>query len=158
MPRVQMLAMRPGEERWQFVAHGARYDSREEAESTAVYIRRNGGRVLFVDIPDSISPRKGRWHVTYDRTSPDGDEESGFLNAHGYAVSAQIGRETPGVGMTLREALRLCSPIEEDGCGTFTGEWGTVNLATGKEECRTIHAPKDITGASYRRAARIIMR
>lgn len=104
---------------------------------------------------------KPAFRVTYEIVTPEsaahGDSaENGFLDARGNRVAALIGRETPGVDMSLREALALCSPQEDSG-SWFSEVDGRQNYTTGAEERRALHPPRNITGPSYGRLARLIL-
>lgn len=100
------------------------------------------------------------FRVTYDTTTPEsaavGDyAESGFIDRHGNRVAALIGRPTDGVGMTLREALALCSPDEDSG-RWFSESDGRQDYRTGANERRSLHPPESISAASYGRLCRMI--
>jgi hypothetical protein len=101
---------------------------------------------------------RNAWRVTYDIVTDESAEqgdisESGFLDSRGNRVAALIGKETPGVDMTLAEAMRLASPIEDSG-HWFTEEGRTDHK--GDTERRSIHPPRNITGASYGRVSRLL--
>lgn len=95
------------------------------------------------------------FRVTYDIVTPEsachGDTaENGFIGPSGDRIPALIGKPTPGVEMTLREALALASPDSD--CGRWITESdGRLDHATGATETRAIHPPRNITPASYRR-------
>jgi hypothetical protein len=100
------------------------------------------------------------FRVTYSIVTPESAEhgdyaEAGFLNAQGERVEALIGRETPGVDMTLREALRLCSPQEDSGRWSSEVD-GCEDYRTGANERRALHPPRNVTAASYSRLARLL--
>lgn len=100
-----------------------------------------------------------RFRVTYEIVTPESAEhgdvaDSGFLTAQGWRVEALIGKPTPGVNMTLREAANLV------GCCEDAGSWlietdGRDKYATGEHEWRSLHPPDNITAASYERVARL---
>lgn len=102
-----------------------------------------------------------KWRVTYEVITEEsaacGDiAEGGFINAEGWRTEALVGRPTPGVDMTLRNALRFVTPqedvgrwlIEVDGRGHFTDAEGETRHA--------LHPPENITPASYSRLCRLL--
>lgn len=97
------------------------------------------------------------FRVTYDITTPESAEngeaaESGFVEPGGWRHA--LGNES-AEGMTLREALELCSPQED--CGRwFTETDGRDNYVTGANEMRALHPPRSITPASYARLKRLL--
>lgn len=102
-----------------------------------------------------------KWRVTYDiiteESAAEGDiAEGGFINAEGERVAAVIGAETPGVGMTLRQALRFVTPQED--VGSWLSEvdaTGHFTDAEGEKRC-ALHPPRNITEASYGRLCRLL--
>ena len=99
------------------------------------------------------------FRVTYEIVTPESAEhgdaaERGFIDSWGMQVDALIGQETPGVAMTLREALQLCSPQEDSG-SWFNECDGRENYQTGAVETRSLHPPDNVTGASYARLKRL---
>lgn len=101
-----------------------------------------------------------RWRVTYETITPEsaehGDaEERGFMLPGGWREQAVIGADTSGVGMTLRDALQLCSPQED--CGRWLSEVdGDTDYQTGAETYCSLHPPENITQASYGRLCRLL--
>lgn len=98
--------------------------------------------------------------VTFGIITPESAErgdyaESGFIDAHGYPVTALIGVETPDVAMTLREALKHCAPQEDNGY-SFSECDGRNDYQTGANEIRSLHPPRDISAASYSRLKRLL--
>jgi hypothetical protein len=99
-----------------------------------------------------------RFRVTYDITTPESAEqgdyaESGFAHPGGWKYPAT----DPGPHeMTLREAIRTAGGGFED-CGRW---WSTTdpsqNYRTGEDTYYSIHPPRDITPASYRRITRLL--
>lgn len=102
-----------------------------------------------------------KWRVTYEtiteESAAEGDiAESGFINPDGFRTPALIGKPTPGVEMSLRNALRFVYPqedvgrwlIEIDGRGHFTDAEG--------ETRNQLHPPENITAASYGRLKRLL--
>ena len=104
----------------------------------------------------------GKFQVTYEIVTPEsaergGVEECGFLNSRCLPVEALIGRQTPGVDLTLREAVGLVSaPHLEDSGTWFTEIDGRHDYRTGAEERRSLPPPQSITEASYARLRRIL--
>lgn len=105
--------------------------------------------------------RKGRWRVTYEiiteESAAEGDiAESGFIDPDGFRVQAIIGAPTPGVEMTLRNALRFVYPQED--CGRWLSEIdASGHFANPEGERRnSLHPPDNITAASYRRVKRLL--
>lgn len=105
---------------------------------------------------------RNNWRVTYEIVTPEsaaeGDaEERGFLDSDGSRIEPLIGRPTPGVGMTLRDAVA----IGGFGCLEDSGRWfseidGRQNYRTGAEERRSLHPPDSISPASYGRLKRVL--
>ncbi len=107
------------------------------------------------------SERQGRWRVTYEiiteESAAEGDiAESGFIDPDGFRVQAIIGAPTPGVEMTLRNALRFVCPQED--CGRWLSEIdATGHFFDAEGERRnSLHPPENITAASYRRVKRLL--
>jgi len=101
------------------------------------------------------------FHVTYDIVTPESAEhgdfaESGFLDAMGSRIEALFGKLTPGVDLSLRQALNLCCPNEDSG-SWFTESDGRADYQTGANERRALHPPRNISPASYRRLARLLL-
>ena len=103
------------------------------------------------------------FRVTYEIVTPESAEygeaeETGFVMPGEWRTDIETALNYSGesYGMTLREALTLCSPDTD--CGQWFAET-TDNLcdyATGGVERRSIHPPQGITPSSYRRLKRIM--
>jgi hypothetical protein len=109
-----------------------------------------------------------RFRVTYDVVSPESAEQgdtcdSGFAHPRGWKFPAN----DPGPHeMTLREAIEVCGfypRARAAGMGGFedSGSWFSTidpdqNYQTGEDTRYSIHPPKNITAASYRRLARYL--
>lgn len=101
------------------------------------------------------------FRVTYDITTPESAEhgdcaESGFLDRNGNRIAALIGKPTPGVGMTLREARKLIGGALEDSGYWLTEADGRPDYQSGAVERRSLHPPERISGASYGRLCRLL--
>lgn len=81
--------------------------------------------------------------VTYDIVTPESAERGDYAD----------GEEE--VGMTLREAMSLCSPQEDAGLWLVEVD-GRADYRTGAEERRMLHPPRNITAASYARLAKLL--
>lgn len=95
--------------------------------------------------------------VTYDIVTPESAErrdyaEAGYVQPGGWHAPADGEEE---VGMTLREAMSLCSPQEDAGLW-FAEADGRADYRTGAEERRSLHPPRNITAASYARLAKLL--
>ena len=100
------------------------------------------------------------FRVTYEIVTPEsakeGDaEDRGFVDHNGWRILANYGSKTPKTYMGLRAALQLCSPQEDSG-RWFSEIDGRANFQTGAVETRSLHPPKNITGASYARLKRLL--
>lgn len=102
-----------------------------------------------------------KWRVTYDVITEESAEqgdiaEGGFINPDGYRVAPVIGAPTPGVEMTLRNALRFVVPQYD--FGRWLGEVDATGHFTDAEGERRnyLHPPDNITAASYRRLCRLL--
>jgi len=109
-----------------------------------------------------------RFRVTYDIVTPESAEagdyaESGFAHPGGWKFPAT----DPGPHeITLREAIGVCGyypPAATPGSGGFenSGSWWTTidanqNYRTGEATSYSIHPPRNITRASYRRITRYL--
>lgn len=102
------------------------------------------------------------FRVTYEIISPEsavaGDAaERGFLDRGGNRIAALVGRPTPGVGMSLREAARLISAgFLEDSGRWFTEMDPRRDYTNGNEEYRALHPPENVTPSSYARLRRLV--
>lgn len=91
-----------------------------------------------------------RFNVTYETVTPESAED-GEAESRGFICK--------GVG--LREAVDAIGKIALEDCGSwFTNQeygHGTRDYyATGREESRSLHPPRDITASSYDRLARLL--
>ena len=103
----------------------------------------------------------GFFRVTYDVTTPESAEnceyaESGFAMPGGWRYPVTPGKpHAEDYSMTLREAVDLAGGGFED-----SGRWFTcypeTNYRTGERTSYSIHPPRNITPASYRRVARLL--
>ena len=103
------------------------------------------------------------FRVTYEIVTPESAEygeaeETGFVMPGEWRTDIETALNYSGesYGMTLREALNLCSPSED--CGRWFAETGEdrCDYATGAIEQRSIHPPRNITPESYRRLKRLM--
>lgn len=92
--------------------------------------------------------------VTYEIVTPD-SAEHGEAEEIGYVSPGQWRDSKPQL-MSLREAMRLCSPAYD--CGRWWAEHGgdRCNYRTGAVETRSIHPPRNITESSYKRISRML--
>ena len=92
--------------------------------------------------------------VTYEIVTPD-SAEHGEAEETGYVAPGQWHDNEPTL-MTLREAMRLCSPAYD--CGRWWTETSEdrCDYRTGAVETRSIHPPRNITESSYKRISRIL--
>lgn len=105
------------------------------------------------------------FHVTYDLITPESAErgdtsDNGFVTAGEWKTSVKDkwGKNAAAIqavsGLTLREALELCSPQED--CGSWFSEVDSrTDYATGEEERRSLHPPRHISAASYARLQKL---
>lgn len=85
-----------------------------------------------------------KFNVTYEIVTPKSAEQ-GDVAARGFIVE----------DVSLREALRECDPTQDSG-SWFDEVDGRTNYRTGAVETRSLHPPRSITKASYRRLARLL--
>ena len=102
----------------------------------------------------------GMFRVTFDivthESAEHGDVESrGFIMPGEWKVDVDSAEDYAAVTMTLREAMRLVSPIHD--CGRWFSDEGTRDYITGDVETRSIHPPHNVTPSSYARLRRIIL-
>jgi hypothetical protein len=102
------------------------------------------------------------FRVTYDIVTPEsaecGDiEECGFVTPGGWKTPIESSMKEPDsdFDMTLREAMRLCSPSENSGRWWSESD-SRICYQTGEHESRSIHPPRNITESSYRRVSRLL--
>lgn len=104
------------------------------------------------------------FRVTYEIVTPESAEqgdnaESGFEVWGGWRDSVSTVKQADvdsGVyNMRLRTARDIAWPIEDAGAW-FVGEDSTLDYQTGSTIRRSIHAPDNITGASYERVKRAL--
>lgn len=101
------------------------------------------------------------WRVTYEIVTPESAEhgdaaEHGFIDADGSRIAPLIGRPTPGVGMSFREALAEGAFRTLEDSGSWFTEADGRRHSTGAEERRSLHPPETISAASYGRVARLL--
>jgi hypothetical protein len=101
-----------------------------------------------------------KFRVTYDITTEESAEqgdyaESGFAAPGGWTFPA----DDPGPHeMTLRDAISIAGTGLED-CGRwFSSSDAHTDYRTGEETRYSVHPPRNITRASYRRLARLLTR
>lgn len=100
-----------------------------------------------------------RFRVTYEVVTPESAEhgdaaERGFIAPGGWRTSAG----NPEIELGLREAIELVAAGVMEDCGQwFTEADGRLNYETGASERRSLHAPDNITAASYARLARLLV-
>lgn len=94
------------------------------------------------------------FRVTYEIVTPE-SAEIGDAESRGYVHIGEWKSDEPEE-MSLREAMRLCSPNED--CGRWFAEIGEdrCDYRTGAVETRSIHPPRDITESSYARVKRVL--
>lgn len=102
----------------------------------------------------------GFFQVTYDVTTPESAEngeyaESGYVVPGGWRFSASMAANDV-VSMSLRDAVQLAGGGFEDSGRWFTTVDTETNYRTGAETRYSIHPPRTITPASYRRLARLL--
>lgn len=110
---------------------------------------------------------RARFRVTYDTVTEESAElgdyaESGFAAPGGWKFPV----EDPGPHeVTLKEAIGICGmyarsrgPIGgfEDSGSWFSTIDADTNYRTGEDTRYNLHPPDTITGASYRRLARVL--
>ncbi len=99
------------------------------------------------------------FHVTYEtiteESAANGDvEDRGFIMSGGHHVDVANEADREACQMSLREALRYVTPQENSG-SCFSEVDGDLNYRTGEREYRSLHPPRNITPASYRRLVRL---
>lgn len=104
----------------------------------------------------------GMFRVTYEIVSYElaehGDlEENGFVLPGGWQVPIETAMEDKegDYTMTLRAALDLVGCCEDVG-SWFSETDGRTNYATGDNERRALHPPRNVTAASYARLRRLL--
>jgi hypothetical protein len=92
--------------------------------------------------------------VTYEIVTPD-SAEHGEAEEMGFVALGQWRDSEPQL-MSLREAMQLCGPAYD--CGNWWAEHGgdRCDYRTGAVETRSIHPPRNITEASYKRITRVL--
>jgi hypothetical protein len=101
-----------------------------------------------------------KFHITFEIVTPEsaehGDAESrGYVHANGGLDDLELVESADDYAMDLRTALNKMSGCED--CGTWFAEHdGRVDYRTGAETRYSLHPPKTITPASYRRVARLL--
>lgn len=112
-----------------------------------------------------------RFTVTYEVITPESAEHGeadsyGFLDESGYAaafrengIECSDERRAEIIAtdhtMTLRDAIGLMSSCYDSG-HWFTEIDARADYASGECEIRSLHCPKNITKASYRRIGRLL--
>jgi hypothetical protein len=102
------------------------------------------------------------FRVTYETVTPESAEigeaeETGFVTPGEWKtpIEEALKEKDESFDMELREALGLCSPIEN--CGAWFAEsGGRENYSDGSHETRSLHPPRNITAASYGRLRRLL--
>jgi hypothetical protein len=100
------------------------------------------------------------FRVTYEIVTPESAEhgdaaERGFVEPGEWKTTIEeslAGKDQHT--MSLREAMRLCYPVEDAG-HWWTGE-AEQDHQTGAYETRSIHPPNGITASSYARVSRLL--
>ena len=102
-----------------------------------------------------------RFRVTYNIVTPE-SAEHGDVAEHGFIMPGQwryaFGEnysQADDYSMSLREAVNLLGCCEDSG-NWFTETDGSQNYRTGAVETRSLHPPRNITGASYNRLSRLL--
>jgi hypothetical protein len=102
------------------------------------------------------------FRVTYEVVTPE-SAERGDVEERGFVIPGEwktpieeaLREKDISFDMELRDALRLCSPDED--CGAWFAESdGREDYRTGDIETRSLHPPRNITGASYGRLRRLL--
>lgn len=103
-----------------------------------------------------------KFRVTYDIVTPESAEhgdsaERGFVMPGGwqYDIETVLADKESNYSMSLRDAINLIGCVEDSG-SWFTETDGRQNYKTGAETTYSLHPPDNITGASYRRLARLL--
>lgn len=130
---------------------GLEWPSEEQEEGAGLAIR------LYLE-------ERPAWRVSYEVTTQEsaeqGDAESrGFVMPGEWRTDIEEALKAESLfDMTLREAVALLgAPLEDCGNGRDMREMdGRQNYATGAEELRTLHAPENITAASFARVYRLL--
>jgi hypothetical protein len=102
------------------------------------------------------------FRVTYEIITPEsaenGEAEScGFVTPGDWHFTIEEARDAGAeIEMTLRDAMRLANPSED--CGTWFAEGSPdrIRYDDGASEYRSIHPPRNITPASYKRIKRLL--
>lgn len=100
------------------------------------------------------------FHVTYELVTPESAEvgdfaEVGYVHSNGGRDAIDLVKSADDYAMTLRDALRHCSPSED--CGTWlASDPETIDYRTGTDMATSLHPPRGITPASYRRLKRLL--
>ena len=102
------------------------------------------------------------FRVTYEIVTPE-SAENGDVESHGFVlpgngrddIETAMTQPRDAYNITLREAMGLASPNEDSG-NWWTEHEHDTDYRTGAVENRSIHPPRNITPASYRRVSRIL--
>ena len=100
------------------------------------------------------------FRVTYEIVTPESAEhgdaaERGFVEPGEWKTPIEESLAGNDLHtMSLRDAMRLCYPIEDSGFW-WTGE-ASQDYQTGAYETRAIHPPRGITASSYARVSRLL--
>lgn len=105
---------------------------------------------------------KPQFHITYEIVTPE-SAEHGDAAELGYAMPGgwqfELDSMTPedieACALDLRQAVGMMSSCEDSG-RWFTETDSDPDYSTGAETRRSLHCPDSITGASYRRVARLL--
>jgi hypothetical protein len=96
-----------------------------------------------------------RFFVTFETVTPE-SAEHGDAESRGYAMPGGWHfDESDGAELSLSEAIGMLSCAED--CGAWWQETdGRIDYKTGAETRYSLHPPRNITAASYRRITRLL--
>jgi hypothetical protein len=101
-----------------------------------------------------------KFHVTFEVVTPEsaehGDAElRGYVHANGGEDELELVETADDYAMDLRTALNKMGGCEDTGTW-FVETDGRHNYRTGAVTTYSLHPPRNITGASYRRLAQLL--